>query len=421
MGINNNVDEWDAYNSHFPKDYQPSYSSSSLLGWCMENGERGQLIIKEYDKERNVDISGEVVSLNCYMPGSMKTVFWKCSKCGHVYENTIYARVRGTDCPLCRYDKQTETKHQKMKAEKRDLLSWCQKNGAWGQKLINEWDYEENEKEGLFIDDVSSKNGIMVHWKCSICGNKFVYSIGSRTLRYYACTQCSFRGSSFPEVFLFETLKQIFPKAQHRKKINQHEIDIIVPEIQLCIEYNGSFWHRNKSERDKVKKELCNKEGYRLISITDDNNADNSCLSIIDDEIRHKTSGDKRKQMEQVLACILEEYHHSVDEIDTELAMANLSIRYREKEDNLEDRYPCLIKEWDPSLNYDRTLKTYSVGMSDRVKWKCCKCHQVWETKVKKRIWAKSACPYCGYNVFTDTTNKRSICKKKHIDIFAGL
>ena len=46
------------------------------------------------------------------------------------------------------------------------------------------------------------------------------------------------------------------------------ELDVFVPELNMGIEYDGSYWHSDKSiERNKKKYRLCQKAGLTLVRI----------------------------------------------------------------------------------------------------------------------------------------------------------
>ena len=75
-------------------------------------------------------------------------------------------------------------------------------------------------------------------------------------------------GTSFPEQFIFRSLLQIFPRTENRVIDSDLdlEFDIFVPELNLRIEYSGSYWHADegKQYRDQKRREFCkfNKATY---------------------------------------------------------------------------------------------------------------------------------------------------------------
>ena len=57
---------------------------------------------------------------------------------------------------------------------------------------------------------------------------------------------------------------------EENKWIENHELDIWLPEIRVAIEYNGTYWHSlpNIMESDKFKKLQCESKGIKLVSIS---------------------------------------------------------------------------------------------------------------------------------------------------------
>jgi G:T-mismatch repair DNA endonuclease (very short patch repair protein) len=58
------------------------------------------------------------------------------------------------------------------------------------------------------------------------------------------------------------------------------ELDIVIPEIKLAIEYNGLYWHSINGSKYKFgqhlsKTQSCEKLGYRLLYVWEDEWADN--------------------------------------------------------------------------------------------------------------------------------------------------
>ena len=91
----------------------------------------------------------------------------------------------------------------------------------------------------------------------------------------YDCYKCS-SGSSRAEKKVLEFLKNHYQGAileNDRTIIAPLELDIVLPELKIAIEYCGLYWHSNiwkdKSYHlDKLK--ACNEMGYRLITIFED-------------------------------------------------------------------------------------------------------------------------------------------------------
>jgi hypothetical protein len=56
--------------------------------------------------------------------------------------------------------------------------------------------------------------------------------------------------SSVPELRIYSALKAILKSKQHRTKIQGHEVDIFMREINIDIEYEGVRLHKNNSSQE---------------------------------------------------------------------------------------------------------------------------------------------------------------------------
>ena len=110
-------------------------------------------------------------------------------------------------------------------------------------------------------------------WKCVKCGTIFKDHIYSHIPRCPTCYPI-IGGSSKGEIELSEFCKQFYPNLiQHdRQLITPYELDIMIPERKLAIEFNGKYWHsifKNATAETYhlMKTELCEQLEYRLIHI----------------------------------------------------------------------------------------------------------------------------------------------------------
>ena len=113
-------------------------------------------------------------------------------------------------------------------------------------------------------------------WKCLNCGTEFeqkIHTTGHVEECPYLphCWKCYPRmtGESRVELELLDFVKQYYPNAhKDNELIKPQELDIIIPELNLAIEFNGDYWHSTEFKLpgfhlNKVLK--ANKKGYRLI------------------------------------------------------------------------------------------------------------------------------------------------------------
>ena len=69
------------------------------------------------------------------------------------------------------------------------------------------------------------------------------------------------------EAFLFCLLRQVFPDAIHRTKIFKKEVDVFIPSINVAIEYDGAYYHRNRIASDLEKNKVLNQHNIYVIRV----------------------------------------------------------------------------------------------------------------------------------------------------------
>lgn len=65
---------------------------------------------------------------------------------------------------------------------------------------------------------------------------------------------------SAPQLELFKLVKDKYPTAVLEYPVLDYCLDIAVPELKLCFEYDGSYWH--DIEKDKIRDEVLSKFGW---------------------------------------------------------------------------------------------------------------------------------------------------------------
>ena len=117
-------------------------------------------------------------------------------------------------------------------------------------------------------------------WKCVKCGNVFEQKIhASHHIKgLNSCPRCLncyplHEGTSNMEKDVISFCKQFYSNLEihNRQIIAPYELDIVIPEKKIAIEFNGDYWHSTQAGTDKnyhlMKTEMCNQAGYRLIHI----------------------------------------------------------------------------------------------------------------------------------------------------------
>lgn len=112
----------------------------------------------------------------------------------------------------------------------------------------------------------------------SICGHSWLVTLNNITTGNTAadCPICvpSNSGTSKPEKELLSFIKDNYNGwiiENDRLNIPPLELDIVLPDLGLAIEYNGIYWHRDKEDYHINKtNRLIDEIGYQLIHINED-------------------------------------------------------------------------------------------------------------------------------------------------------
>lgn len=294
---------------------------NSLKTWCLSNGAFGEQLMSEWTGEcddRNHYETNEVAR------ASHKKFKWVCSN-GHEWFAIISDRTRyGHGCPYCFKENQSELIRKAKTSEENSLKTWCLNSGSWGKTLMSEWTGKCDDGSHYEIDKVARGSQKKFKWICSK-GHEWFTEVNGRTARKHGCPYCNASGTSYPEQFIYQSLKQIYPSAENRCKVLRStqnpqgiEFDIGIPDIPLCIEYSPTHWHEGKEERDQYKKDLCQKANVRLIQIVEDS-YNELPLKMESDYICFKMNYSQQDEiLEVIVEHILKSLGHSISEIDLE-------------------------------------------------------------------------------------------------------
>lgn len=286
-------------------------------------------LAREWDKEKN-----KKVELLSVVPGSAKSVYWKCAVCGCSWKTSIRQRTqRKTGCPACAKIKRAAARRE----------TFLKRSGSVADSNIaGQWNYEKN--SGLTPEQFTPASNQSVWWKCSECGYEWKARICNRVVLGRGCPCCanktvvpgkndlatvrpelakewhstangaltpqqvtvgcgkkvwwqcpygheyqasvlhrghgtncpicnSGRQTSFAEQALFYYIRQVYPDAISRCRDilpGRMELDLYIPSIRVAIEYDGSYWHRNKQKTELEKYRQCTENGIKLIRVKEE-------------------------------------------------------------------------------------------------------------------------------------------------------
>lgn len=107
-------------------------------------------------------------------------------------------------------------------------------------------------------------------------GHKYKVSWDNWSSKGSRCPKCNEWGISKQEKELYAFVRSLDDSAisSDRELISPYEIDIVIPNKRIAIEYCGLYWHSELMGKDKNyhlnKRKMCNKIGYSLITIFED-------------------------------------------------------------------------------------------------------------------------------------------------------
>jgi len=336
-------------------------------------------LTEEWNYEKNNGLIPAEVT-----PNSNKKVWWKCSQ-GHEWQATIASRNTGSGCPYCSGNKV-------LKGEN-DLQTV-------NPSLTEEWNYEKN--YGLTPTEVMPNSDKKVWWKCSK-GHEWQAAIKDRN-NGNGCPVCnSERSTSFPEYALVYYLEKYGLEVIHLYREKGYELDVYIPSKKIAIEYDGSFWHENKTKKDLEKNQKCKKDGIKLYRIRE------GLPSLNDSSIDYVVQRNQ-KDLSIILYKVLVDIIGIDVDVDIKrdaIAIENLR-EYTEKQNSILFSNPELAKEWNYEKNGNIRPEHFAMSSGKKAWWKCQKGHE-WQARIADRNSGKG-CPYCsGQKVLKGSNDLQTI------------
>jgi DNA-directed RNA polymerase subunit RPC12/RpoP len=288
--------------------------------------------------------------------GSNVKVKWKCQTCGGEYEAYVANRaLRGSSCPYCA--------GQKVLIGYNDLQSQS-------SELAVEW----SKKNIIKPTEVTLHSNKKVYWVCPLGHDDYLMSIKQRSNRQ-GCPICAQQSqTSFPEQAIYFYFKQAFNDTVNRYIFEGQEIDIFIPSKNIGIEYNGYYFHKEKSEKDIHKKEFLKSVGITLFVIKEYKRTEEKNQA--DFYIHERTSfNDLTRLVRDLLRSICSDVSIDIDCLRDSIAIKNQYVILR-KENSIAAVRPELVERWDYEKNGSITPEMVTLGTGQRFYWKCKICNR---------------------------------------------
>ena len=369
------------------KEYKNSFEYQKI--YARKYGslqDRNPEILNDWDYEKN-DALG--IKPSDITSKSQRLVNWKCEN-NHFYELSPKNKFKNKHCPICYEENITKILSKQIRESRLKK----------GETLLDiyplvakEWDYKKNE---LKPEDYSPHSNFEASWICKF-DHSWSATIDNRTGKNSGCPHCKLAASRL-EIFVFSELKYLFNETKLKSKIDGKEADIFIPELNIAIEIDGAYWHKNKEEKDIEKDKVFIKNNIKCFRLREFG------LKSISERCVEYRGSDYFSIIKKLFSKILKEinnekiynYKNIQNPLNPNLfneIYANLPAPIYEN--SLEYNYPELSKEWDYEINKNLKPSMFSAGSDQKVAWKCNKCNHRWNAVIKNRTLRASKCPEC--------------------------
>lgn len=261
--------------------------------------------------------------------------------------------------------------------------------------LADEWHPRKN--PSLFPSQVVPGSAKKAWWLCSKCGHEWRTTVRHRAERGQNCPECNrWVGTSFSEQSILFYLRKVFPETESRYRYshngNAYELDIFIPELNIGIEYDGYYYHRQKQKTKKdLEKNLFFKNKLQLIRIREKG------LPPLDTygTLSYTRTDNNKKYLYQSIQFIFDylltqsrlpqSTKRRISAISIDVIKDSLSIYQLMKIQKLKEsagiKHPHLFHYWNDTKN--GTLSPYQFMASNKtvVHWKCEQGHE-WEESI---------------------------------------
>lgn len=184
--------------------------------------------------------------------------WWRCSADPtHEWEAVIASRaIRGLGCPGCSNHQVTAT----------NALS------VVAPDIARQWHSTRN--ASVTPAQVVASSNMKFWWQCpSNSAHEWRTSVRRRVVERTGCPDCMPVWHSRTEVELAFELKQFFAVDLERHKIQladsgrRLDVDIVLPELGLIVEFDGAYWHSAKVEEDTRKTRTLIDAGWTVLRV----------------------------------------------------------------------------------------------------------------------------------------------------------
>lgn len=350
------------------------------------------------------------------MPGSEIIVWWRCPA-GHDYDCRLPNRTsHGRGCPFCSgqragYGNDLETTHPEVAAE---------------------WDYERN---GPAVPwEVTPGSGELFWWRCAQ-GHSWRTTVNSRVGQGTGCPQCgAVTRRSRAEILLQHELGHVLPAKvtgdeEVRTRRGAWRVDVVCRTMNVAVEYDGCYWHKDKVERDTEATRALVDDGWIVVRVRqvplpvigswdvkgqqwppDPHDMTVQVLRSIEAGVEAAPADHPARELLEEMRVRALAYEaagvaQATKEAEKAIAAGKVNgarhgatsgPRTPKPGRSLAEMSPVVAAEWHPELNGELTAWDVVNGRNEKAWWKCSLCGRSWESAISNRtVRGTPGCPDC--------------------------
>ncbi len=201
---------------------------------------------------------GERVSPENVIFGDPLKVWWKCDVADdHEWLAQIVARTSGgTGCPCC--------------SVPAGQVSTTNSLATLFPRVAAELHPTKN--GDLSAEQIIARSNDKVYWQCAVDSSHiWTASPLNRVVAGSGCPHCTLTPRSAQEIRLAHELAALidFDLDAHKLRFagRLRDVDILVEDLNLVVEFDGAYWHRNKVDKDREKTVWLEQERWMVIRV----------------------------------------------------------------------------------------------------------------------------------------------------------
>ena len=291
-----------------------------------------------------------------------------CNKCGNTWSVVPASLLHGTGCPKCN------------KRFRRNTQGFIEELHALSPHITVLGNYK-NAHEKIQV-------------KCNRCGTEW-YAEPNGLLKGNDCPVCGHSQSSIVEQVIYNSFCCLFGKDKvlnRDRTIIGKELDIVIQDLSLAIEFGAWYWHSDKIKNDSDKEKLCDDIGIRLLTIYE-GCPEGTETGELKNAICYTNSISSEKDFHTIRGLIIsvcDDYHLDCSEITKNWSAIIKQSREETRKKDAE-QFAKELSEVNPDIEY---VEGYS-GAKERVKVRCKKCGTEWLASSAYDLLHGTGCPKC--------------------------